>query len=71
MLAGRQTRPDPGFEEVGEVALRELGTDVGPVPCFLEEVRCYQPGTPSLLKGIVDGVAVSPTRTRPEATTEP
>ncbi len=39
VLGGRQTRPDPGFEQVGEVALRELGTDVGLVPCFLEEVR--------------------------------
>lgn len=39
ILAGRQTRPDPGFEQVGEVALRELSTDVGAVACFLEEVR--------------------------------
>jgi len=39
VLAGRQTRPDPGFEEVGEVALRELGTNIGAVACFLEKVR--------------------------------
>jgi hypothetical protein len=26
-------------EQVGEVALRELGTDVGAVPGFLEQVR--------------------------------
>jgi hypothetical protein len=39
VLAGPETRLDRDFEQVGEVALRELGTDVGAVACFLEQVR--------------------------------
>jgi hypothetical protein len=39
VLAGLETGPDRNREQVGEVALRELGTDVGAVARFLEQVR--------------------------------
>src|SRR5437870_9028733 len=39
VLVGPETWLDRNFEQVGEVALRELGTDIGPVACLLEQVR--------------------------------
>ncbi len=38
MFAGPEARLERSVEEVGEVALGELGTDVGAVACFLEQV---------------------------------
>jgi hypothetical protein len=39
VLAGPEARLDRNWEQVGEVALGELGTDIGAVACFLERVR--------------------------------
>ncbi len=39
MLAGLQVRRERAAEQVGKLALRELGTDVGAVARFLEQVR--------------------------------
>jgi hypothetical protein len=38
VLAGPETGPDRNREQVGEVALRELGTNIGAVARFLEQV---------------------------------
>ena len=39
VLTGVETAFEPDVEQVGEVAFREFGTDIGAVPCFLEQVR--------------------------------
>ena len=38
VLADLETRLERGAEQVGEVALRELGTNVGPMTGLLEQV---------------------------------